>query len=609
MNTYPPQTITYKLKISCITLIISFFSISSAANPCRVPKEKTHDAHCHGPRNETELKAAVQAANSNNQPDEINLCGNVIILNTPDDLDAAAGNSGLKRISDNGFPLIIKNGTIRRSDTIVDAFRIFRIEPDGHLIIENLSVENGYLIGGSGFYYVGAGIYNQGVFKAIDSSITHNFNHAGGSFIPSGNGGGIFNGSPQISSPMVSMELIRTSVLNNTADNSGGGIFNDEGATITHITCSSISNNFAVSGVGIRNYGTIDLISYTTIDSNIRNGPQAFGAGIYTSGLITKIENSTISRNVMNDGGGGIAVSGGSISEIINTTISHNTALGAAGILITSLGRVDAIKNSTITDNMSIISGPAGLSAGAAGTLGLIESTIIANNLCPDLGCNPDILGSPASENHNLIGAVDYPAQTNIVPGTPNANQTFAGTLATPVVLILDELDFYGGPTQTVPPLVGPVFSHGVNNDHLLFDQRGPGFPRESFGNTDIGAFQTQHHGVAGEEDDEGHCGNCEDDREENDGAPFGLPLPPAQLPDIKGSEPRPAAENCADIEPAVILEATEEAPQPAAVADNLEVPAGCSLIKGQEHSASLLWLWLFFGLVGLRKLRTLRAS
>jgi hypothetical protein len=70
-------------------------------------------------------------------------------------------------------------------------------------------------------------------------------------------------------------------------------------------------------------------------------------------------------------------------------------------------------------------------------------------------------------------------------------NHNRVGTVANPIDPLLSPLGYYGGPTQTMPPLPGsPDLDAGDPAAATPTEQRGQ--PRVVAGHTDIGAFQTQ---------------------------------------------------------------------------------------------------------------------
>ena len=297
------------------------------------------------------------------------------------------------------------------------------------------------------------------------------------------NGGGITNYGTLL--------LKDSTISNNSAAGSGGGIFNNSGfnnsGTVT-ITNTTISNNSAEKSGG-----------------GISNGDGTYS---YTAGTIT-INNTTISGNSAKENGGGIFNGDGSsydtegIITMNNTTISGNSARENGGGIFNQ--EKTYLNNSTITNNT------ADLDSNNNGTGGGIynldddynpgevytKNTIIAGNF--DTGIyNPDIYGPINGNNHNLIGNINGASGT-IGTGTDIVKPN----------ILLGLLQNNGGTSQTHALLDGsPAINAGKNSlvpldtkdldgdgnttETIPFDQRGTGFSRIANNLVDIGAFEFQ---------------------------------------------------------------------------------------------------------------------
>jgi|694.fasta_scaffold10675_14 Ca2+-binding RTX toxin-like protein len=297
------------------------------------------------------------------------------------------------------------------------------------------------------------------------------------------NGGGITNYGTLL--------LKDSTISNNSAAGSGGGIFNNSGfnnsGTVT-ITNTTISNNSAEKSGG-----------------GISNGDGTYS---YTAGTIT-INNTTISGNSAKENGGGIFNGDGSsydtegIITMNNTTISGNSARENGGGIFNQ--EKTYLNNSTITNNT------ADLDSNNNGTGGGIynldddynpgevyaKNTIIAGNF--DTGIyNPDIYGPINGNDFNLIGNINGASGT-IGTGTDIVKPN----------ILLGPLQNNGGTTQTHALLDGsPAINAGKNSlvpldtkdldgdgnttETIPFDQRGTGFSRIANNLVDIGAFEFQ---------------------------------------------------------------------------------------------------------------------
>ncbi|MBN2227874.1 MAG: PKD domain-containing protein [candidate division Zixibacteria bacterium] len=137
-----------------------------------------------------------------------------------------------------------------------------------------------------------------------------------GIYMPGNNGGGIFCG------PYATPQIIYNRIINNTAQNEGGGIvlYDSDGAIVRH---NRISNNIAARGGGIYDSVSSAYFEYNIIDSN----QAMYGGGMYT-GYPSYIEYNLFYRNVA-DTGGALWFSNKGNNE---STISNNTFVENSGV-------------------------------------------------------------------------------------------------------------------------------------------------------------------------------------------------------------------------------------------------------------------------------------
>jgi CSLREA domain-containing protein len=313
----------------------------------------------------------------------------------------------------------------------------------------------------------------------------------------------------------------------NAGGNRGGGINNNSSGTINVTNCTIIGNSAqdpsGGGGGGISNVST-GIINVT--DSSLIGNSSSFGGGIFNqNGGTINVTNSTISGNQGVSNGGGIFNQSGGAINVTNSTISENGGGFGGGIFNQSGGNIN-LTNSTISFNNSVTAG--GVGTQGFGTITITNSTISKNSADNGGGISgsgtevrlrnsivalntahhffPDLSGAMTSLGHNLIGKND--GSTGFTAGTTNANGDLVGTISSPIDPLLGNFNNYGGPTQTMPLLLGsPAIDAGdncvVNNSCspslpsiLATDQRGVGFDRSLDGNgdgtatVDIGAFE-----------------------------------------------------------------------------------------------------------------------
>ena len=138
-------------------------------------------------------------------------------------------------------------------------------------------------------------------------------------------GGGIF------CNLTTSINLTRVLISDNSAVNTGGGIFVNNIATL-NATDSTFKGNSAPIGGGIRNNGGF-AVNKSTISDNTANSS---GGGIANFGT-GELTNVTIAMNTVVAGnGGGIANRGGAVLDVSNITVSFNSATNGGGLFVES---------------------------------------------------------------------------------------------------------------------------------------------------------------------------------------------------------------------------------------------------------------------------------
>jgi hypothetical protein len=318
-------------------------------------------------------------------------------------------------------------------------------------------------------------------------------------------GGGILN-------DQATLTLTNCSVVDNIAYSGGGGIYNNDGGSLT-ILNSTISGNRA--GGGKNPYGggvaggSLTIINSTISGNSAVGGfPLTFGDGGGISGGGT-ITNSTITSNYAGLGGGGIS-GGGTIS---NCTISNNGAGGGTNNFPGTGGGIwggGTITNCTISGNAvfgSVFKG-AGLGGGiyAVGTVTISNSTF-SDNYIISYGNGGGIYNRATLEIGNTIvnrtgmGENIFNNGGTITSAGYNlSNDDGGGYLNGPGDLIntdplLGPLQDNGGATQTYALLPGsPAIDAGDPSfaPPPWFDQRGPDFYRLRNDRIDIGSFEVQ---------------------------------------------------------------------------------------------------------------------
>lgn len=340
-----------------------------------------------------------------------------------------------------------------------DDTNVLRVGP-GTIVLDSLIISGGYSSQGGGItsnidttnltirgchfaanhanFVGGAVFFSKSSGAAIPVLTLSNSTFAGNS--ASREGGAIYAIYP--------IQIQGSSFTGNTAQ-AGGALFMQASSGPTSIFQDSVfSGNSATADGGAicLNDGSIQLERSTVAG----NTALFDGGGIYSQGDAILLKSSTVSGNFAKISGGGIYTHRG-YTILENSTIAQNTANDHGGGVFFRT-TLDAA-NCTIAANTAKISG-GGLAEGTA----YLQGAIVAGNSAPS---SPDVFLREVSPQGNLI--------------TP--------------ILSLAPLGNYGGPTQTMPPLIGspaidPVYStSSINTDQRGYPRRGP---------RDIGAVEYQ---------------------------------------------------------------------------------------------------------------------
>jgi len=406
------------------------------------------------------LREAITAALSG---DTINfasaLTGGTIRLTNGTGLEI---NKNLTIVGLGSSNLTISGDTTTPSDDTADVQVLF-IYPTWTVNISGLTITKG-----KGGY--GGGIQNRGTLILNDVVVSDCV--ADTSFGYSNYGGGIYSYS--------ALTMTNSSVVNNEADNGGGGIFltSEATATLTNVLIDGnhTTNTFGSGGgIYIQNTATLNNVTITNNSTGVNGG------GIYgdsSASINVTITNSLIAGNSSGGQGGGMYLSTATFN-LTNVTVSGNQATSASAGAGAGIGFYSGILNAnnmTIYNNTAFdtSTGGGGLFVGS-GTAN-VTNTILAGNTAP--GITPqDCAGTLTSGNHNLIQNVtgcNISATTdNIIGSSPN----------------LEALAENGGPTKTHKLLSGsPAIGAGNNASCASTDQRGVKRPQGAV--CDIGAYE-----------------------------------------------------------------------------------------------------------------------
>ncbi len=472
------------------------------------------------------LREAIENANNNaatwidcamgSGDDTIDLPAGVIITLT--EVDNGAGT-----VNANGLPVIASNITINGNNATIERssaggtlyFRIFSVNPNRTLTLNNVTIRNGRTPDGGGSASgMGGGIASFGTVVVNNSTISGNRTGDG---TGGGQGGGIANAGTG------GLTITNSTISSNAAGQNGigGGIYN--GGTL-NISNSTISGNTVGAGSGggggiYNNSGATMNLTDTWISNNTAGNSTSGGdgGGIYNGSSVTaNITNSSISGNTAGNGstsdggsGGGIYQMSGTLT-ITNTTISGNTAgngtspgMGGRGGGIYNGGTL-VLTNSTLSGNAT--GTPSGDGGGILnyGTLDVTSSTIANNTAAWNGGGIKTNTATAAVKNTILANntAVSAPSYANCTgPITNGGNNLDSGTSCgwgsangslSNTDPLLGVLASNGGSRQTLALQAGSPAIDGVTstppNSSPATDERGAARPQGA--RHDIGAYE-----------------------------------------------------------------------------------------------------------------------
>lgn len=425
------------------------------------------------------LRTAINMAQAFPGPDILNLAPGCV-YNLPDSVTDSGWGTGA------GLPEIITeiviegNGATIQRDPAGGDFRLFLVTSNGHLTLNNLTLQNG--------------------LSPID----------GGAIVIALNG---------------YLELNDTVVRDNTTQERGGAIYAQQSSQFV-INNSQFINNRAEAGRGgaiYLNQLQTSYISFSMITNSLFDGNAAgYSGGAIFQNHYLDIRDSTFVNNhadliPVNDhyyGGGALIVDDGSRTLVFNSTFSGNSTINFGGA-IQSLFPPPAslfLAFVTITGNIAD-SDSNGIGAGGGVSLGGVSfnpatvSSIIAGNDIPGTGYY-------ATYFDDCYGRFNTFSWFNLIGNNtayivdPSTNQS--GTHLSPLDPGLGPLADNGCAVPlpdgscvgTHALLTGsPAIDMGCHDEYLSymeipsFDQRGSGFPRMLDGGSgtariDIGAYE-----------------------------------------------------------------------------------------------------------------------
>jgi len=253
---------------------------------------------------------------------------------------------------------------------------------------------------------------------------------------------------------------------------------------------------------------TIDASAIGGITIDADNATRVFSIGSASTLILESLRliNGIATSANPNDRGGAVTVAPSSSLILSNCELSDNTAI-YGGSIYCNMGTLQIIRstlsgnhantrggalylnqapctlnNSTLTGNSSDVQG--GSVAAHGSTVTLNNTTLTGNSAVTDGGGIYRVTGGTLSITNSIVAGN---SGDNIFGGADSAINSL--TNGPPILATLGD---YGGPTPTMPPLLGsPAIDAGLTSaTNSLTDQRG--LTRVANGTVDIGAVEVQ---------------------------------------------------------------------------------------------------------------------
>ncbi len=275
-------------------------------------------------------------------------------------------------------------------------------------------------------------------------------------------------------------------------------IFYIDGETTVAISGLTVTGGKYKEGSGIKNFGTLTLAN-CTISNNVATNWS--GGGIHNVGMLTMTD-CTVSGNSAGNNGGGI-VNYGPLT-VTSSTFSGNSATTGGGIYNYSDNDgyygAAVVSNSTFSGNSAVDMGGGLYNTGDGATMTLVNDTISGNSAGSETTAGGYSDAALTLANNLLADAIDNGDGTE----TDNGGNVVVGS-GTPGVTLADvnlaPLGNYGGPTQTMMPLLSSVaicagIPANATTAGLSTDQRGNPRSTTAYSPTacvDAGSVQTAY--------------------------------------------------------------------------------------------------------------------
>jgi hypothetical protein len=285
-----------------------------------------------------------------------------------------------------------------------------------------------------------------------------------------------------------------------SVDSRGGAIFVATDGLVSLEDCALIGNTALAQGGAADIVAGNLIVSNCTISANVTTNTSAYGGALYVTAP-TSINRTTFSGNQTSGvNADGAALWTRSDTLIDNSTFSGNATLAgsADGAAIFSRDGNLSLRSVTVTDNASAAGGAITFDDNNGRSFDLLSS-ILAGNPGPagnllafaDLG-GPITVNVTASVFGDAPGEIDGDSFANFFTDDPGVLALADNGCAIPAGVSGANVVPPAACTATHRPELGSIVIDSGQNLVDAFDQRGSGFPRDTFNGPDIGAIEFQ---------------------------------------------------------------------------------------------------------------------
>jgi hypothetical protein len=207
----------------------------------------------------------------------------------------------------------------------------------GGLDLSDVTLQGNRMINGGS----GGGVFNTGYLRIFDGVISQNFGVYGGGIYNRGDasingvvikgnravdGAGVINVRSENSALPCFMGMRNVTLIENQADEYGGGMKSNAGCTLNISHSTILSNTSKNTGGGMSLVGSTHVWNSTIA----LNTASVFGGGISSAGLLT-LTNVTLIANQVPRAGSGGGLQGAGPWTVVNTIIAGSIAANGAG--------------------------------------------------------------------------------------------------------------------------------------------------------------------------------------------------------------------------------------------------------------------------------------